>query len=121
MNFICGAVSRTPLHPRLKNFRFYRLFLNFKQDEKGSAPLSRSAQLLRWICSGKICFYHVYSNAYVNLFEGGVKAYRLFFFPACVLTHFLDYESLQTSKNIEKCYLMNTALDVYHLDLFDGM
>lgn len=56
-----------------------------------------------------------------KFFWGGVKAYRLFFFPVCVLTHFLDYESLQTSKNIEKCYLMNTALDVYHLDLPDGM
>lgn len=80
MNFICGAVSRTPLHPRLKNFRFYRLFLNFKQDEKGSVPLSRSAQLLRWIRSGKICFYHVYSNAYVNLFEGGLKHTGCYFF-----------------------------------------
>lgn len=47
--------------------RFYiRLLLNFKQDGKGGAPLSSSMQLLWWICSGKIFFYHVYSNIYVN-------------------------------------------------------
>lgn len=65
-----------------ENFqRFYRLFLNFEQDGKGGEPLSPSMQLLWWICSRKICFYHVYSNVYVNFM---VKAFRLLSFSMCV-------------------------------------
>lgn len=63
-----GQSAETFLH------RFHRRFLNFKHDgKKQSGPplLSRSAQLLWWIRSEKICFYHVYSNSYyVNFFEG---------------------------------------------------
>ena len=97
-----------------------RLFFKFQtRNGKGGALLSRSMQLLWWVlCTGKICFYHVYSNVYFILF---------WFVPAgcslCGVWVRVDVFSVWVARRLqrswkEKCFLMHTALDVVLSDWF---
>lgn len=88
----------------------FQILFKFQTGLRGEAPLSRWMQLLWWICSGKICFYHVYSNVYFNFFH--LREQVALLLSVCVSVFSPCGWIVGELRQVEGiCYLMNTASD----------